>query len=386
MPKKILLVIGTRADAIKMAPIIEKIKSDSELESIVVATSQHREMLDQVLESFDLGVDYDLDIMRKNQTLSQVTVRAIEGLEKVFAEHEIAMTVVQGDTSTSFVGGLISFYNKVPVAHIEAGLRTFDLFSPFPEEANRKLLDAISSLLFPPTETAKKHLLDENLPSSAITVTGNTAIDSLLWVTSHKRAISNDALRGVIDNLRGKLMLVTAHRRESFGQPFQRLLRALIRIVQNHPEAEIIYPVHLNPNVDVPVRQMLNGVERIHLLPPLDYMDFTMLMSECDFILTDSGGVQEEAPTLGKPVVVLRDVTERPEGIEHGIAKLVGTDEDAIVDVADKLLSDEEFYKSMSKRAFLYGDGKASDRIHSAIRKELGMTFEPVEPFVPKIL
>ncbi len=385
MGQSILLVMGTRADAIKMAPIIRRIATDKELNSVVVTTSQHRQMLDQVLGTFKLSVDYDLDIMRPNQTLSSVTVRAIEGLERVFSENEIAMTVVQGDTTTSFVGGLVSFYHQVPVAHIEAGLRTFNLLSPFPEEANRRLLDGLSTLLFPPTASAKRHLLAENLPEAVMTITGNTAIDSLLWVTSEKRPISNDAARAIIENRKGKLIVVTAHRRESFGEPFQRLLRSMIRIVRSHPEVEIVYPVHLNPNVEGPVHRLLEGVERIHLLPPLDYMDFTMLMASCDFLLTDSGGIQEEAPALGKPVVVLREVTERPEGVEHGVAKLVGTDEELIVRTADSLLQDKELYRSMARRAFLYGDGLAADRIHSEIRKALGLSYEKIAEFVPRI-
>jgi len=385
MKKTILLLMGTRADAIKMAPVIREINEDPDLDSLVVATSQHREMLDQVLEAFKLGLDYDLNIMRHNQTLSQVTTRAIEGLEEIFQKHDIAMTVVQGDTTTSFIGGLVSFYHRIPVAHVEAGLRTYNLFSPFPEEANRRLLDSLSSLLFPPTQTAKRQLMVENLPEDAMLITGNTAIDSLMWVTSEKREISNDKIREILEKRDGKLIVVTAHRRESFGEPFKRLINALKRIAISHPGVDIVYPVHLNPNVDGPVRKTLGDVRGIHLVPPLDYMDFTTLMASCDFILTDSGGVQEEAPALAKPVVVLREVTERPEGVEKGVAKLVGTDEEAIVDIAEKLLTDMKFYNSMSKRAYLYGDGKASQRICQSIRKELGLNHENICQFKPRI-
>ena len=385
MNKTVLMIVGTRADAIKMAPVIEAIRADSDLVPLVVATSQHREMLDQVLNAFDLSVDIDLDIMRHRQTLTDITVRAIEGLDRVFAEHEVDLTIVQGDTTTSFVGGLLSFYHGKAVAHVEAGLRTYDLSHPFPEEANRRLLDALSTLLFPPTERAKKQLLAENLPEDAMLVTGNTAIDSLLRVAKMDRPIADPKIRAIAEDGSRRLVIVTAHRRESFGEPFQRLIGALKRIAAAHPDVDLVYPVHLNPNVDVPVREALTGIAGVHLVPPMDYLDFTKLMAACDFVLTDSGGIQEEAPALGKPVVVLREVTERPEGIEAGVAKLVGTDEDAIVAAASELLRGGEAYRRMSRKAFLYGDGKASERIRAVVRKKLGLDADEPEPFVPWI-
>ncbi len=385
MVASIMLLVGTRADAIKMAPVIREVSRHKDLKPLIVATSQHREMLDQVLKAFDIHIDIDLNIMRHGQTLTGVTIRALEGLEKIVSKHDVDMTVVQGDTSTSFIGGLISFYHKIPVAHVEAGLRTYDLMRPFPEEANRRLLDAISSLLFPPTETAKKQLLAENLPEKAMFITGNTAIDSLLWVTGLDRPITDPNLRNITDNKDRKLIVVTAHRRESFGEPFQRLIRALARISKRHPETDLVYPVHLNPNVDKPVRAALSNTPGVHLVPPLDYFDFAKLMKACDFVLTDSGGIQEEAPALGKPVIVMRDVTERPEGVEAGVSVLVGTDEDLIVDTAHKLLTDETEYAKMAKLAFLYGDGKAGERIVAAIRNRMGLTDELPSPFVPKI-
>lgn len=385
MAKKILLIIGTRADAIKMAPVIEAFRNDRNFEPIVLATSQHREMLDQVLDSFGLAVDIDLDIMRPNQTLADISIRSIEGMERLFSKEKIEMTFVQGDTTTSFIGGLVSFYHSIPVAHIEAGLRTHDLSRPFPEEANRRLLDAISSILFPPTETAKMNLLAENLPEKSMFVTGNTAIDSLFWVIEKKNNVSDKELNEIIHDKKKRLIVVTAHRRESFGEPFKRLINALRRIAIGHPDVVLVYPVHLNPNVDKPVRASLSDVPNIKLVPPLNYPDFALLMSSCYFILTDSGGIQEEAPALGKPVIVLRDVTERPEGIEAGVAKLAGTDENMIYSLACELLADPEKYEKMSKHAFLYGDGKASERILNFTKKFLGISAKEPSPFVPFI-
>lgn len=385
MSASVLLLVGTRADAIKMAPLIREVSLHNDLKPLVVATSQHREMLDQVLEAFDLRVDIDLNIMRPGQTLTDVTIRALEGLEKILSEHKIDITIVQGDTSTSFIGGLISFYHQIPVAHVEAGLRTYDLLRPFPEEANRRLLDAISTMLFPPTQTAKKQLLAENLPESAMSITGNTAIDSLLWVTGIDRPISDPKLQEIAQNKDRKLIVVTAHRRESFGEPFQRLISALSRISREHPEADLVYPVHLNPNVDGPVRNALSNTPGVHLVKPLDYFDFAKLMQASDFVLTDSGGIQEEAPVLGKPVVVMREVTERPEGVEAGVSVLVGTDEDLIVETANRLLTDPAEYYKMARRALLYGDGRAAERIITAVRNHLGLTEKLPDEFVPKI-
>ena len=366
MNKTVLMIVGTRADAIKMAPVIEAIRADSDLVPLVVATSQHREMLDQVLNAFGLSVDIDLDIMRHRQTLTDITVRALEGLDRVFAEHEVDLTIVQGDTTTSFVGGLLSFYHGKAVAHVEAGLRTYDLSHPFPEEANRRLLDALSTLLFPPTERAKKQLLAENLPEDAMLVTGNTAIDSLLRVAKMDRPIADPKIRAIAEDGSRRLVVVTAHRRESFGAPFQRLIGALKRIAAAHPDVDLVYPVHLNPNVREPVFRLLSNMDNVYLIEPLSYLPFIALMNRAKLILTDSGGVQEEAPSLGKPVLVMRDTTERPEAVDAGTVKLVGTDKRMIIDNVSTLLTDEKTYNTMATAINPYGDGKACGRIITA--------------------
>ncbi len=367
MSRRIFCVVGTRPDAIKMAPVVMALERRRDLEPIVVATAQHRQMLDQVLEAFDLSVDYDLDIMRHGQTLDYITIASLEGLGRLMDELRPAMVVVQGDTTTSFAGGLAAFYRNIPVAHVEAGLRTGDLRRPFPEEANRRLLDAISDLLFPPTERALENLLAEGIPRERCTVTGNTAIDALLWMAKRAKRVSDPTLEEVSSDPTRRLILVTAHRRESFGKPFLELIDALRTIAASFEDVVIVYPVHLNPNVNDPVRAHLTGVERIYLPEPLSYPDFVCLMSRAYLILTDSGGIQEEAPALGKPVLVLRDVTERPEGVEAGAAKVVGMHRDRIVAETARLLEDEEEYKKMAQVRFIYGDGRAAERIAERI-------------------
>ncbi len=364
---KIFLIVGTRPDAIKMAPVIRAVEKSDELEPIVVATAQHREMLDQVLDAFDLKVHYDLDIMRKGQNLDYVTIASLEGLGKLMDSENPEMVIVQGDTTTSFIGGLAAFYRHIPIAHIEAGLRTGDLEKPFPEEANRILLDAISQLLFPPTKRAMQNLLGEGVPQIKCTITGNTAIDALLWMVSQNRPISDSALNSIASNSAKKLLLITAHRRESFGEPFLHFIDALKTIAEKFSDVAIVYPVHLNPNVNDPVREKLTGIRNIFLPTPLEYPDFVGLMSRSYLILTDSGGIQEEAPALGVPVLVLRDVTERPEGVEAGAAKIVGMNRDKIIYETEKLLTDESEYREMAQKRFIYGDGKASETIAQKI-------------------
>lgn len=360
---KIFCIIGTRPDAIKMAPVIRAVERADEMEPIVIATAQHRQMLDQVLSAFDLKVHHDLDIMRHGQSLDYITIASLEGLGKLMDQFSPSVVVVQGDTTTSFVGGLAAFYRQIPIAHIEAGLRTGDIKKPFPEEANRKLLDAISTLLFPPTEKALQNLLSEGVQRQRCTVTGNTAIDSLLWMVEQKREISDPRLREISSDKSVKLILVTAHRRESFGEPFVQFVNALKEIALRFDDVVVVYPVHLNPNVNDPVRRGLSDVERIYLPEPLNYPDFVGLMSRAYLILTDSGGVQEEAPVLGVPVLVLRDVTERPEGVEAGAAKIVGMRRDKIIAETERLLTNPKEYEKMARKRFIYGDGKASARI-----------------------
>jgi UDP-N-acetylglucosamine 2-epimerase (non-hydrolysing) len=372
MTHKIFLIIGTRPDAIKMAPVIREIKMQSVLEPIVVATAQHREMLDQVLKVFDIKVDYDLNIMRSNQSLDNITISALDGIAKLLDKYKPSMTVVQGDTTSSFVGGLASFYRKIPIAHVEAGLRTNDLFHPFPEEANRRLLDAISQLLFPPTKIALQNLQAENVPIEKCFITGNTAIDSLMWIINQKKPISIPELERITSDKSKRIIVITAHRRESFGAPFLEFIAAIRELSKGFPDVLIIYPVHLNPNVDDPVRSGLSGIDNILLPKPLGYADFVTLMNRAYFILTDSGGIQEEAPVLGKPVLVLRDVTERPEAVEAGASQIVGMHRDKILIESRKLLLDDQEYRKIAQKRFIYGDGRASKRIVKKIMKYLG--------------
>lgn len=360
---KIFAIIGTRPDAIKMAPVIKALEEINELEPIVIATAQHRQMLDQVLSAFELRVHYDLNIMKEGQDLDYITIESLKGLGRLMDEEKPSMVVVQGDTTTSFVGGLAAFYRNIPVAHVEAGLRTGDLRQPFPEEANRRLLDAISELLFPPTEKALKNLLNEGIDPKKCTVTGNTAIDALLWMVSKGHKISDPELEKVASAPEKKLILVTAHRRESFGKPLEEFVDALKELAERFDNINIVYPVHMNPNVNNVVREKLTGIKRIYLPKPLDYPDFVALMSKAYLILTDSGGIQEEAPALGIPVLVLRQVTERPEGVEAGAAKVVGMNKKKIVEETERLLTDPNEYRKMAKKRFIYGDGKASKRI-----------------------
>ncbi len=372
---KALFVFGTRPEAIKMAPVIRELGAESSKFKVVVCvTAQHREMLDQVLELFSISPHYDLDIMTKRQSLPNLTASVLLGVTEVMEKENPDLVFVQGDTTTTFAAAQAAYYLKIPVAHIEAGLRTRNRYSPFPEEINRRLTSVMSDFHFAPTEGAKKNLIAEGFDESSIYVTGNTVIDALMTVVrgqgagGRKKAMERYFqekwnLTLTTDTNNSKLILVTGHRRESFGEGFKRICKALRMLAENNHDIQIVYPVHLNPNVQEPVYAILGDVDNIHLIPPLDYEPFVFLMSQSDLILTDSGGIQEEAPTLGVPVLVMRDTSERPEGIEAGSARLVGTDIETIVAETQKLLNNNDEYKRVSNVINPYGDGKASKRI-----------------------
>jgi len=356
---EILTVFGTRPEAIKMAPVIKELeKYPDKVKSIVCVTGQHREMLDQVLEIFDITPDIDLDLMEENQTLEDLTAKVFPEITRVIKNIHPDILLVQGDTTTAMLTGLAAFYQKVQVGHVEAGLRTNDIYNPFPEEINRRLISAVSNYNFAPTETAYKALINEGFKKDSIYITGNTVIDALFMTVKKKHKLTPD-----IPLNDRRIILVTAHRRESFGVPFENVCNALKDIAIRNKDIEIIYPVHLNPNIQKPVNEILANIERVHLIEPLKYLDFVHLMEKSYLILTDSGGIQEEAPALGKPVLVMREKTERPEAVEVGTVKLVGTDMKRIVKETEKLLNDKKAYDRMSKAHNPYGDGKAAKRI-----------------------
>ncbi|WP_019378211.1 non-hydrolyzing UDP-N-acetylglucosamine 2-epimerase [Virgibacillus halodenitrificans] len=361
---KVMTIFGTRPEAIKMAPLVLELKKRQEFDPIVTVTAQHREMLDQVLNIFQITPDYDLNIMKKQQTLAQITTRALEGLDEVMKETQPDMVLVHGDTTTTFAASLAAYYNQIAVGHVEAGLRTWNKYSPYPEEMNRQLTGVMADLHFSPTEKSKQNLLSENKAQSQIVVTGNTAIDALK--TTVNDAYSSPVLDAVGDK---RLVLMTAHRRENLGNNMQQMFRAIKRLVEEHDDIQVIYPVHLNPVVQETAKEILGDDDRIQLIEPLSVVDFHNFASRAHLILTDSGGVQEEAPSLGVPVLVLRDTTERPEGIDAGTLKLAGTDENTIFNLADELLSDQVVYDRMAKASNPYGDGEASRRIADAIVK-----------------
>lgn len=379
--KQIMFVFGTRPEAIKMAPLILEMKKHSDILSpIIVSTGQHKEMLHQVLRVFDIKPDYDLDIMEHSQSLSQIISKTMPGLESVIMREKPDMILVQGDTSTAFAAGLCAFYNKVHVGHVEAGLRTGDKSKPFPEEANRRLISVISDLHFSPTQNASQKLLEEGIPKNTVYCTGNTVIDGLLLVSKHDFDFSRSGIK--VEEGR-KTILVTAHRRESFGPPLKAICNAVRRLADKyHQEINIVLPAHKNPMAAVTVREVLGGTKNVQIMDPLDYEPFVHLMKASYFILTDSGGVQEEAPSLGKPVLVLREKTERPEAIAAGTVKLIGIDENTVFNEAEKLLTDQKYYISMQKPVNPYGDGKASIRIISAILYHFGFKDVRVEEFI----
>ena len=365
--KKVLTVFGTRPEAIKMAPLVHALADDPRFESRVCVTAQHREMLDQVLGLFEITPEYDLNLMKAGQTLSDVTSGILKGMESVLDDFEPDVVLVHGDTATTFATALAAYYKQISVGHVEAGLRTGNIYSPWPEEGNRKLTGALTRYHFAPTDTSKQNLLNENVEPSTINVTGNTVIDALLWVKDKLDADSTLqaelAAQFPMLDVAKKLILVTGHRRESFGGGFERICEALRQIASKHTEAQIIYPVHLNPNVQEPVNRLLSDCDNVHLIAPQDYLPFVYLMTSSYLILTDSGGIQEEAPSLGKPVLVMRDTTERPEAVQAGTVKLVGTDVDLIVKEVENLLNDANAYSAMSRAHNPYGDGLACQRI-----------------------
>ncbi len=352
-----------------MAPLVQRLYANPEIDAKVCVTAQHREMLDQVLELFQIEPDYDLNIMQPGQTLTEITSNILKKMESVLHETKPDIVLVHGDTTTTMATTLAAYYQQIPIGHVEAGLRTGNIYSPWPEEANRKLTGSLAQWHFAPTETAKNNLLAENIPSEKIIVTGNTVIDALLEVKDmleQDEKLNHAFLKQfdfISEESNTKVVLVTGHRRESFGGGFERICAALARTAQQYPNVQIIYPVHLNPNVREPVNRLLDGVNNIHLIEPQDYLPFVWLMNRADIILTDSGGIQEEAPSLGKPVLVMRDTTERPEAVEAGTVKLVGTDSNAIFDELATLLTSETAYSAMSKAHNPYGDGKACERI-----------------------
>lgn len=359
---KVMSVFGTRPEAIKMAPVVKELERRSEIKSIVCVTAQHREMLDQVLEVFDIKPDYDLNVMQPNQTLSTITSKILVGIEEVIQKEQPDIVLVHGDTSTSMVAALASFYQQTTIGHVEAGLRTYDKYSPFPEEMNRQIIDCMADMLFAPTEQSKANLAYVKNKGQEVYVTGNTAIDALA------ATVSEDYSNPIFDWLGDdRMILVTAHRRENLGDPMRNIFRAIKRILDEFPDVKAVYPVHLNPKVQSVANEILGDNDRIKLIEPLGVIDFHNFMEKAHIIMTDSGGVQEEAPSLGAPVLVLRDTTERPEGIEAGTLKLVGTEEEAVYEAAKQLLSDKAMYEMMSKAQNPYGDGHASERIVDAI-------------------
>ncbi|WP_444318756.1 non-hydrolyzing UDP-N-acetylglucosamine 2-epimerase [Megasphaera sp.] len=363
---KVMTVFGTRPEAIKMAPVVLELqKHADQIQTIVAVTAQHRQMLDQVLDLFQITPDYDLDIMSQGQTLYDITTKSLMGLKDVLAKEKPDLVLVHGDTTTTFAGALASYYQQVPVGHVEAGLRTGDIYSPFPEEMNRKLTGAIAAIHFAPTATAKANLLKENVNPSHIYVTGNTVIDALMTTIAGDYDFGDD-LKSV-DFKNHRVILLTTHRRENLGEPMRHIYKALRRIIEEIPDTEIVFPVHRNPLVRKVVEEELAGVDRIHLIDPMEYEPFANLMSLSSLVLTDSGGIQEEAPSLGKPVLVLRNTTERPEAVEAGTVRLIGTDKDVVYAETKRLLTDQSAYDAMSNAVNPYGDGKASQRIVQAI-------------------
>jgi len=376
--KKVLIVFGTRPEAIKMAPLVKAFEAEKEhFDMRVCVTAQHREMLDQVLEMFEIQPDYDLNIMKAGQDLYDVTANVLLGMRGVLEDFQPDVVLVHGDTTTTSATSLAAFYQKIAVGHVEAGLRTGDLYSPWPEEANRQITGVLCNYHFAPTATSEANLLRENKDPKGILVTGNTVIDALFLALEkiennselQSRVLKQIASSGYEIPQQKRIILVTGHRRENFGQGFINICKALKKLAQANPDVDIVYPVHLNPNVQAPVNELLSDIENVHLIAPLQYESFVYLMNQAYFIITDSGGVQEEAPSLGKPVLVMRNTTERPEAIEAGTVKLVGTDPEKIIQEAGRLLEDSARYKAMSQAHNPYGDGKASERIVAFFKK-----------------
>jgi UDP-N-acetylglucosamine 2-epimerase (non-hydrolysing) len=375
--KKIMTVFGTRPEAVKMAPLVQALKETEELQPVVVVSAQHREMLDGVLETFHIKPDYDLDIMQQGQTLSEITSRVLMKLESVIKEVQPDMILVHGDTMTTFAGSLAALYNQIPIGHVEAGLRTWNKYAPFPEEMNRQMVGVMADLNFAPTNNAAQNLINENKDESSIVVTGNTAIDAM------NTTIGDDYDSAIIQKHKGKrVILLTAHRRENIGEPMEHIFKAVRRVVEQYEDVVVVYPMHKNPKVRTIAQQYLGDHERIELIEPLGVIDFHNFANNAYFILTDSGGVQEEAPSLGKPVLVLRDTTERPEGVEAGTLEIVGTEEEYVFNATVQLLDDESHYQQMSQARNPYGDGQASKRICDNIKYYFGLIDKKPEPFI----
>lgn len=379
---KVLTIFGTRPEAIKMAPLVKELEKREEIESKVCVTAQHREMLDQVLRLFDIYPDFDLNVMKDKQSLTGITARVLEGLETVFEEEKPDMILVHGDTTTTFAGALAAFYRQISIGHVEAGLRTFDKYFPYPEEMNRKLTGTLTDLHFAPTIGSKNNLLREGVKEECIVITGNTVIDAMVYTVEDNYKFETNELNNI--DYSKKIIMVTAHRRENWGTGIENICTALNAIVEQNKDVELVYLVHLNPKVRDVVYKNLDGKERIHLLPPLDTKETHNLMNKCFMVMTDSGGLQEEAPHLGKPVLVLRDVTERPEAVEAGTVKLVGTDVEEIINSANGLIRDMGAYEKMSKSINPYGDGKASVRICDAILRYFNLFDKEIDEFLSK--
>lgn len=378
--KKVMTIFGTRPEAIKMAPLVKELEKRSDIESLVCVTAQHREMLDQVLDYFEITPDFDLNIMKSKQSLTGITNKVLEGLEEIFYIEKPDMILVHGDTSTTFSASLSAFYHQIKVGHVEAGLRSYDKYFPFPEEMNRKLTAALADLHFAPTKSSKGNLLREGVDEDTIFVTGNTVIDAMEHTVKENYTFDNEELN-MIDFNNKRIIMITAHRRENWGTGIENICTALLKIVEDNEDVELVYLVHLNPVVKEVVYNRLGNNDRIHLLPPLDTKETHNLMNKSFMVMTDSGGLQEEAPHLGKPVLVLRDVTERPEAVEYGTVKLVGTDIKKILIEANKLIRDKEHYYNMSKAVNPYGDGLASIRIADILENYFSLTKKSINEF-----
>lgn len=386
MKKKVMFAFGTRPEAIKMAPVVLGFRQrPKEFECVVVVTAQHRQMLDQVLKLFEITPDHDLNIMSKGQTLESMTDLILRRLDDVFKKQNPNLVLVHGDTTTAFATALLAFYKRIPVGHVEAGLRSFDLWNPYPEEFNRRMVDMVSSLHFAPTASAEKHLLQESMSSSGIFVTGNTGIDALTHAIERIDTGHFGHTDGSLAALKGTgFVLITAHRRENFGKPMRDFCHAIRRLALERQSLHFVYPVHMNPNVQEPVKEILSGIANVHLLEPLEYSDFISLMKSCIFVVTDSGGLQEEAPAFGKPVLVLRKVTERPEAVESGTVRIIGTDTETVYRWMTQLLDDERLFSQMARAVNPYGDGKAAERTVEAVRYFYGMSRVRPPRFVPQ--
>ena len=368
---KVMTVFGTRPEAIKMAPLVKELEKRDEIQSIVAVTAQHRQMLDQVLEIFDIKPDYDLNIMKDRQTLLSITTNGLTGMDEVIKEAKPDIVLVHGDTSTTFVGALAAFYNQVKVGHVEAGLRTYDKYSPFPEEMNRKLTGAIADFHFSPTISNKNNLLRENVDEDSIYITGNTVIDALQTTVRDDYVFSDETLKS-LDFENSRIILVTAHRRENLGEPLENICTAIKEVVDENPDVQVVYPMHLNPAVRETATSILGNNPRVHLIEPLDVEELHNAMARCYLVMTDSGGLQEEAPSLGKPVIVLRNETERPEAVEAGTVVMGGVHKEDIKKLANDILNDKSMYEKIARTANPYGDGHASERIADIIIKKLG--------------